>query len=619
MRTKKSIFSMLAIAGMLCFASCTNDDAIVGSSDADYVSASFAVRSPELALNTRAAEIGDGTKADMVVCAVFDMYDNEMKDLRQYLSIENKAAKYSIRLAKGQDYRVVFFAYHASDDDKEKAEFYDIADLKNIKIYETQSNIEERDAFTAYYDVETGKTMQPINEDITLYRPFAQLNLGTCYDDWAAAIKAGVEVANTQIKVSNVYTTFSAFDDAVVGEPQEVTFALNTKPTDALSAMDDEWVYLALNYLLVGDKKNEKNLTDVEFVWANADDTKTNNPTTVFHNVPVQRNYRTNILGWLLTNEAVFNISIDERFEKPDYNMVAVDGTQAAEEVAENGTDDYIDNGQREVAIIENMHITADNTAIVVEDIAAPNGTLLVQNSTINAKLFMELNMYYTIIVRNCHLNVEELLKITTGKTAYQIIFSNCYMNGEPMVKEKKSEYFDQNFLDLNTVNIFFSNEDNVDVPDNGGNNGDDNQGGNNGDDNQGGNNGDDNQGGNNGDDNQGGAEAPATVKFSEIKNTLSVVNGFYTITTKYNHLIIDEDATIAIENTEIGKLEVNANVTAWLENTKFAEKPSGFNKSMQMWVKNCHYADTPITKTNFKSVFGFDITPGIQSVSFSN
>lgn len=615
MRTKKSIFSMLAIAGMLCFASCTKDDAIVGSSDADYVSASFAVHSPELALNTRAAEIGDGTKADMVVCAVFDMYDKEMTDLRQYLSIENKAATYSIRLAKGQNYRVVFFAYHASDDDKKQAEFYNITDLKNIKILGDQlSNVEERDAFTAYYVVETAKTMQPINEDITLYRPFAQLNLGTCYDDWTAAIEAGVEVAKTQIKVSNVYTTFSAFDDAVVGEPQEVTFALNAKPTDALSAMDAEWVYLALNYLLVGDMKNEKNLTDVEFVWANADDTKTNNPTTVFHNVPVQRNYRTNILGWLLTNAAEFNISIDERFEKPDYNMVAVDGTQTAEKVAENDTDDYIDNGQREVAIIENMHITADETAIVVNDINAPSGTLLVQNSTINAKLFMELNMYYTIIVRNCHLNVEELLKITTGKTAYQIIFSNCYLNGEPMVEEKKSEYFDQNFLSLNTVNIFFSDKNDVVVPDNGGNNGDDNQGGDNGD---------DNQGGNNGDDNQGGAEAPATVKFSDIKNTLRIDNGgAYVIeNATYNELIIDEDGIgLGLWNVEVKSLKVTkaTNSVFYFKNVKFINQVSGLNSGMNIFVDNCYLGDEKISKTNFKSAFGFEKT-GLQYITTFN
>lgn len=606
--------SMLAVAGMLFFASCSKDDAM-GSSDADYVSASFTVSSPELAIGTRGAEIGDGTKADMVVCAVFDSYGEEMTDLRQYLPIRDKQATYSIRLAKGQNYRVVFFAYHASDNDSELAEFYKLDDLKNIEIYDTQSNIEERDAFTAYYDVERGQTMQPINENVTLYRPFAQLNLGTEKDDWTAAFKAGVTVANTKIVVSNVYTKFSAFDDAVVGEPQKVTFDLNAKPADALSAMDSEWVYLALNYLLVGDKQNEKNLTDVEFIWENADGSKTNTPTTVFHNVPVQRNYRTNILGWLLTNTAEFNISIDERFEKPDYNMVAVDGTQDAEKVAENGTDSYVDNGNREIAIIENMHITADGTAIVVDDIQAPSGTLLVQNSTINAKLFMELNMYYTIIVRNCYLNVEELLKITTGKTAYQIIFSNCYLNGEPMVEEKKSEYFSENFLDLNTVNIYFSKDDTGAVlPDddnNGDDNGDDNgnQGGDdNGDDNGnqgGGDNGDDN-----GDDNQG-AEVADDVKISEDMNNLGEIynNQFFYIHDKEFKGKVIVDATVYgdllyFENVTFNDyIYIKKSQTLIFDNCTFAKKGLVINQSgdttVQIQSKYCKLVngDTMVTK----------------------
>ena len=594
MKKKNLFLSMLAIAGMLCFASCTNDDAIVGSSDADYVSASFTVSSPELALGTRAADpvIGDGTKADMVVCAVFDMYDEEMTDLRQYLSIENKAANYSIRLAKGQDYRVVFFAYHASDDDKTKAEFYNITNLKNIEIYDAKSNIEERDAFTAYYDVETGKTMQPINENITLYRPFAQLNLGTEHKDWEDAIKAGVEVANTKIKVSNVYTAFSAFDDAVVGEAKEVTFALNAKPADALSAMDKEWEYLALNYLLVGDKKNEKNLTNVEFVWENKDGSKTNNPTTVFHNVPVQRNYRTNILGWLLTNPAEFNISIDEEFTKPDYNMVAVDGTQAAKELAENGTDEFIDKGQREVAIIENMHITADETAIVVNDINAPSGTLLVQNSTINANLFMELNMYYTIIVRNCHLNVEELFNITTGKTAYQIIFSNCYLNGEPMVKEKKSEYFTENFLSLNTVNISFNKEGDDNINIGGGDNGDDNQGGNEGE----------------GDGNEGG-DVPTSVKYSELKGSYPDSDyGKHFKDVTFGTFVVDESARMWFENATLTGLKVEKVSTIFLEKVNFETSNISWSETTnQIYIQDCYVGGVKVTKENYKTLLNYN------------
>jgi hypothetical protein len=388
MKMNKITAGMFAMASMLLATSCSNDDLQGMGANGNFVTARFNVTSPE-GMNTRA--IGDGETVNKVVCATYDARGVEMTDLRQYLEIQGKQAQYSIRLAKGQDYRVAFFAYYDADGDN-MPEHYNIADLKNIEILGKQlSNVEERDAFTAYYDIEHGATMQPIEKDITLYRPFAQLNLGSYKDDWAAAVSAGVTVNKTQVTVSNVYNAFSAYDDVVVGETSEVTFALNALPANGyewlmadvdLNGTPEEYKYLALNYLLVGDKNNEKNLTDIKFTWSTADG-KSNDPVTEFKNIPVQRNYRTNILGWLLTNPAVFNITIDERFEEPDYNLVAIDGTVSADELAESGFTDFIDNGATEVDVIENVHITAEESAIVVNDVKAASGTLLVANSKI--------------------------------------------------------------------------------------------------------------------------------------------------------------------------------------------------------------------------------------------
>lgn len=79
-------------------------------------------------------------------------------------------------------------------------------------------------------------------------------------------------------------------------------------------------------------------MTDVEFVWENSDASKTNNPTTHFKNIPVQRNYRTNIIGKLLTNPATFNIVIDADFiDSPenDYIVSVWDGESATTPVAD--------------------------------------------------------------------------------------------------------------------------------------------------------------------------------------------------------------------------------------------------------------------------------------------
>lgn len=334
---KKNLFlCMLAVAGMLFATSCSQDELRDEISAGDYVTATFSISTPD-AIDTRAGatNVGKGTTVNYVACAVYDATGTEMEDLRQYVGIQNKKAQYSIRLVKGQAYRIAFFAYCGEDNGD--CDYYNLTDLKNIQVLAAKSNLEERDAFTNYEIVTAEESMKPIEREITLYRPFAQLNLGSVQADIDAAKKAGVEVANTQIKVSNVYTAFNAYENIVAGQTSTVTFDLNEIPADELlvdtdqDGRDESFKYLALNYLLVGDLTSGKSLTDVEFVWANADGSKTNNPTTIFTNVPVERNYRTNIIGYLLTNPAVFNITIDEEFQKPDYIVSIWDGESVKE------------------------------------------------------------------------------------------------------------------------------------------------------------------------------------------------------------------------------------------------------------------------------------------------
>lgn len=329
---KKNLFmSMLAMASMLFATSCSQDELINESATSDFVNATFSIGTSD-GIATRAT-IGNGTKADKVACAVYDKYGKELDELYKVVDVQDMKATYEVRLAKGQAYRVAFFAYNSA------ANAYNVEDLKNITINGNQnSNIENRDAFTNYVDVEA--TVDAINKDVTLYRPFAQLNLGVDDTEWSDAVNAGVEVSKSKIVVTNVYNQFSAYDNAIVEGAQSMTmtFAMNEIPNESLEVdvnrdgiigIDETFHYLALNYLLVGDAGSEKSLTDVDFVWENQDASKTNNPTTHFRNIPVQRNYRTNIIGKLLTNPATFNIVIDADFidsPKNDYIVSVWDG-----------------------------------------------------------------------------------------------------------------------------------------------------------------------------------------------------------------------------------------------------------------------------------------------------
>lgn len=367
MKKKNLFMSMLAMAGMLFATSCSQDELLNEPTTGDYVNAKFTISTPE-GIGTRAAvNVGEGTTVNYVACAVYDATGEEMTDLRQYKPITNKEAEYSIRLVKGQAYRVAFFAYYGENDGT--SDYYDMQYLTNIKIKNAASNIEHRDAFTNYVDVTAQESMKAVEKPVTLYRPFAQLNLGAVSEDVEAARKAGVVVTNSRITVSNVYTEFDAYNNAIAAGAQskEVTFIMNEIPgqdlyvdmdNDATTA-DESFEYLALNYLLVGNAGSEKELTDVTFEWQTANN-KTNDPVTVFKNIPVQRNYRTNIIGYLLTNPAVFNITIDEKFEKPDYIVAGPwDGAEVSE--PEATATEYLISSPAEWAWLKGKNLNGKN------------------------------------------------------------------------------------------------------------------------------------------------------------------------------------------------------------------------------------------------------------------
>ena len=365
MKTKNLFLSMLAVAGMLFATSCSKED-VVNESSSEFVNATFTIGTAD-GIGTRAV-IGKGLMADVVVCAVYDATGVEMTNLRQTVSVDLTAtpltAEYSVRLAKGQNYRVAFFAYNSTSN------AYDVSDLTSIKINPNQfSNVEGRDAFTNYIDIkaEDLTNKSNIEESVTLYRPFAQLNLGIDDTELTDAANAGVIVAESEITVNQVYNAFSAYDndvadDAVLGS---MTFKMNSIPTEKLVVNGNEYTYLALNYLLVGDKGQEKSLTDVEFVWETANG-KTNNPTTHFINIPVQRNYRTNILGKLLTTPTQYNITIDADFETTNGYIVDVTTSITKEVTTVADLQDAINNAPEGRTYIKLGANIMDNDNIVV-------------------------------------------------------------------------------------------------------------------------------------------------------------------------------------------------------------------------------------------------------------
>lgn len=298
---KKILFCAAAAALLTGMASCSSDEPVVPEEGGNVT---FSVNLPA-GIETRS--YSDGLTATKLHYYVYDE-DNGSANI-EALNGEadfdtNRTAKVSLNLASGKSYSIVFWA-----DAPGNSYYTYTASSKELKVnYSGNAQDENRDAFTVYEP--TFKVTGPINKEITLKRPFAQINVGT--DDVEAAKTAGVEVKKTGMKVTGVYNTLNLATGAVSGET-DVTYAQAAIPSGETFPVEGSYSYLAMNYLLVPADKVTVDVTmstDCE-----------QNPEMTFTQVPVQRNHRTNIYGSLLTNPAAWNVIIDEKYDDFDINI----------------------------------------------------------------------------------------------------------------------------------------------------------------------------------------------------------------------------------------------------------------------------------------------------------
>lgn len=227
-----------------------------------------------------------------------------------------------LSLILDQTYNFIFWA---QVDPEEGKEHYDVSDLRRvgIKTYDDEkANDESRAAFFAY---ETIHVSGSIEETITLYRPFSQLNLGTeTYDVSSLNLTESLKVNYSEITAYGIADTFNTITGEGEGS-REVHFQQNITPNgdeDAvkkiLEVNNTSYYWLGMNYLIVnGNSDNVK--VDMKFHTTHGE------VELSIDNVPVKENYRTNIIGDLLTSEAFFKIVVDEKFQTPD-NIVGDEG-----------------------------------------------------------------------------------------------------------------------------------------------------------------------------------------------------------------------------------------------------------------------------------------------------
>ncbi len=305
----KKVLLFIAAAA-LTLSSCVKEQFAGAEGNIETVSFGLAL---DNGVQTRAD--GDAPIADKLYYAVFDENDAliaEFKATSQ--NVTEYPASVDIRLTKGQTYTVAFWAQNSTTD------AYTVSDDLKITVnYNKANNDVKRDAFFGKETFTVGESSN--NHEVTLTRPFAQLNVGITDEDLEAAAKTGVVIANSAVKVSGIADSFDVFTGTATGSVDAV-YTLGKVPTAALTVGTDVYNWLSMSYLLI----DSKTTSTIELTFDPADQSKTD--ITIregLSNIPLQRNWRTNIVGNLLTGNVHFEISLLEDFIEPGYKITDED------------------------------------------------------------------------------------------------------------------------------------------------------------------------------------------------------------------------------------------------------------------------------------------------------
>ena len=373
---KRCFYSLMAAAGLLLSTACSNEDEF-SRGNGNEALVSFDV---ELSGGMQTKTISDGKTAKNLVAGVFEVNENgtvgeELTALRKTATFQNESLSttVSFNLVKGKTYSFVFWAQAQGT---EATSPYNVTDLKSIKVsYENATaNDESRDAFLGV--VKNKKVEGSFEENVTLKRPFAQLNFLT--DDIEAAKAAGLPVdGNTQSKIiiSNAATTLDPFTNTVGGFTEaEVTFAAAKIPalTEKVSigTPGTEYNYLGTTYFLVAAEGSTENAGQAKATLNSVSLSIEGVNDVAVTNVPAQWNYRTNIYGSLLTAEGKFNVEISPIYTGDHNEEVQTKQVATVDEV-----DEAIAAGATEVIVTEAP--TQDATISIPKIFAQDNQTTI--------------------------------------------------------------------------------------------------------------------------------------------------------------------------------------------------------------------------------------------------
>ncbi len=317
----RKFYLILAIAGIIMTTACSNEnnEPVIATDEANVT---FTVNLDDI--DSRA--ISDGTTVDQLVFAVFDTNGNEVPALRQNnVPVSNCHATVTSRVQLGRGFTFVFWAQKSGNT------FYNTANLKDLIVsYAGNANDEDRDAFTASWSIE--KVTQDFTQEVTLYRPFAQVDYVCDVDDWEKVLNSTYGLNGSDFTVAagafthlNLLTGEASQPTAVsLARPQDNSFVstttkVSTSQYQHQGLFDNEKYWISMNYILA-QKDEQTSLTDATMkIYSTGQNDQLVENVIGPIELPIQRNHRTVVYIQDLTKVVKLEVIIDPSFPHGDF------------------------------------------------------------------------------------------------------------------------------------------------------------------------------------------------------------------------------------------------------------------------------------------------------------
>ena len=339
----KNLLLTIAAAALLLLTSCQRDELQGGSISGEEVTVSISAVVPGDggAVVKSNDNPGNGSEVNRCILEVYLLKGEDesatasLYGTRHIVKMQDKKASFEdLNLITGQKYRFVLWADHVDDPDTEAGlavdKFYETDDLQTVTMVTEKSyagNEDKRDAF--FYRSDNAVTVDgPADYTLQLKRPFGQLNIITTDYGLIPETHKDLRPAKVQLAYKSIPTGINLLTGELLSTDESVTVqkveGQAVPITDLSVAGNEDARQLSFDYIFA-PATGQHIIGELTMSFLQEDGTT---PTGIsdytIESLPVQRNYRTNVSGALLTDRAGLSIEV-----KPDFDETVTVAEQA--------------------------------------------------------------------------------------------------------------------------------------------------------------------------------------------------------------------------------------------------------------------------------------------------